>query len=51
MLYVLIPLLAVSAVFLIIAKFTDVNVFDKAKEITAKLPFVDEQKEEDRGTE
>lgn len=49
MLYVLIPLLAISAVFLVIAKFTDVNVFDKAKELTTKLPFVDEQKEEDGG--
>lgn len=45
MLSVLIPLLAISAVFLIIAKFTDVNVFDKAKELTGKLPFVDEEKE------
>lgn len=43
MLSVLIPLLAISAVFLIIAKFTDVNVFDKAKELTGKLPFVDEE--------
>ena len=34
---------------LVIAKFTDVNVFDKAKELTAKLPFVEEQKEEDVG--
>ena len=34
---------------LVIANFTDVNVFDKANELTAKLPFVDEQKDEDRG--
>lgn len=50
MLFVLIPLLAVSAVFLIIAKFTDVNVFDKMKEMTAKLPFV-EEKDEDNGSD
>ncbi|WP_438317604.1 magnesium transporter MgtE N-terminal domain-containing protein [Sporosarcina sp. FA9] len=42
---ILLPLLAISAVFLIIAKFTDVNVFDKAKELTGKLPFVDEEKD------
>jgi len=45
LLSVLIPLLAISAVFLIIAKFTDVNVFDKAKELSGNLPFVDEKDE------
>ncbi|MHA6258710.1 MotE family protein [Sporosarcina sp. CAU 1771] len=50
MLFVLIPVLAVSAVLLIIAKFTDVNVFDKVKEMTSELPFVDGQSKDD-GTE
>ncbi|MFD1928701.1 MotE family protein [Sporosarcina siberiensis] len=45
MLSVLIPLLAISAVFLIIAKFTDVNVFDKAKELSGNLPFAEDEKE------
>lgn len=53
MLFVLIPLLAVSAVFLIIAKFTDVNVFDKMKEMTSKLPFVESEvkRDEDIGSD
>lgn len=51
MLWVFIPLLFTSAVLLILAKFTDVNVFDKAKEWTGKLPFVSEKnEEEDVGT-
>lgn len=44
---VLIPLLFVSAVLLIIAKVTDVNVFDKVKELSSNLPFVSESKEAD----
>lgn len=51
MLWVFIPLLFISAVLLILAKFTDVNVFDKAKELTGKLPFVSEKVEEDAGTD
>lgn len=47
LIWVLIPILVASAVFLIYAKFTDVNVFDKAKEMTAKLPFAEGQQEED----
>ena len=51
MLWVFIPLLFISAVLLILAKFTDVNVFDKAKELTGQLPFVSEKVEEDAGTD
>lgn len=51
MLWVFIPLLFISAVLLILAKFTDVNVFDKAKELTGKIPFVSEKVEEDAGTD
>ena len=43
---VLIPLLFASAVLLIIAKITDVNIFDKTKELTENLPFVSETKVE-----
>ena len=50
MLSILIPLLAISAVFLIIAQITEVNVFDKAKELTSKLPLINDQKEEDVDT-
>ena len=39
---VLIPLLFASAVLLIIAKITDVNIFDKTKELATNLPFVSE---------
>ncbi|WP_186671241.1 magnesium transporter MgtE N-terminal domain-containing protein [Sporosarcina sp. BP05] len=46
-LWVLIPLLFTTALVLIIAKFADVNVFDKAKELTGNLPFTTEKKEED----
>lgn len=42
LLWVLIPLLFIIALVLIIAKFADVNVFDKAKEMTANLPFIGE---------
>jgi len=47
LLWVLIPLLFTTALVLIIAKFADVNVFDKAKELSGKLPFVTEEKKED----
>lgn len=47
LLWVLIPLLFTTALVLIIAKFADVNVFDKAKELSGKLPFITEKKEED----
>lgn len=47
LLWVLIPLLFTTALVLIIAKFADVNVFDKAKELTGNLPFITEKKEED----
>jgi flagellar protein FlbB len=51
LLYVLIPLLFVSAVMLILAKFADVNVFDKAKEWSEKLPFVSEKNEDNDGAD
>lgn len=51
MLWVFIPLLFISAVLLILAKFTDVNVFDKAKEWTGNLPLVSEKNEEDAGVD
>lgn len=51
LLWIFIPLLFVSAVLLIVAKFADINVFDKAKEWTETLPFVSEKKEEDGRTD
>lgn len=47
LLWVLIPLLFTTAIVLIIAKFADVNVFDKAKELSGNLPFITEKKVED----
>lgn len=47
LLWVLIPLLFTMALVLIIAKFADVNVFDKTKELTGNLPFATEKREED----
>lgn len=47
LLWVVIPLLFASALLLIIAKFADINVFDKAKEITSEIPFIGEPKEAD----
>ncbi|MEK4711290.1 MotE family protein [Sporosarcina sp. FSL K6-5500] len=47
LLWVLIPLLFTTALVLIIAKFADVNVFDKAKELSGNLPFITEKKVED----
>ncbi|WP_318615419.1 MotE family protein [Sporosarcina sp. YIM B06819] len=46
LLWIFIPLLFASAVLLIIAKFADINVFDKAQEWSGKLPFVGEKNEE-----
>jgi len=45
LLWILIPLLFTTALVLIIAKFTDVNVFDKTKELTADLPFIGSQED------
>lgn len=47
LLWVLIPLLFTTALVLIIAKFADVNVFYKAKELSGNLPFITEKKVED----
>lgn len=47
LLWVLIPLLFITALVLIIATFANVNVFDKAKELSGNLPFITEKKEED----
>lgn len=46
LLWVLIPLLFTTALVLIIAKFADVNVFDKVEELSGNLPFITEKKEE-----
>jgi len=46
LLWGLIPLLFTTALVLIIAKFADVNVFDKARELSGNLPFITEKKEE-----
>lgn len=48
---VLIPLLFVAAVLLTIAMATNVNVFDKAKELTANLPFSNEEKDKSPGAD
>ena len=42
---VIIPLLFATAVFLIIAKVADINVFDKAKELAVELPFIGPKEE------
>lgn len=47
LLWVVIPLLFASALLLIIAKFADLNVFDKMNELTNKLPFIGEKHDED----
>lgn len=44
---ILITLMFSTAVLLVIAKFNDVNVFDKAKEITAGLPFIGDSEKKD----
>lgn len=44
---VLITLMFTTAVLLVIARFNDVNVFDKAKEISASLPFVGDPEKKD----
>lgn len=47
LLWVFIPLLFASAVLLIVAKFADINVFEKAKEFSSDLPFIGQPKEDD----
>ena len=51
MLWAVIPLLFALAVLLIIAKFADINVVDKAKELTKNIPFLNGSEEELAGTE
>lgn len=41
---VLIPLLFVVAILLVIASFTNFNVFEKASELTNSLPFASDKK-------
>jgi flagellar motility protein MotE (MotC chaperone) len=50
LLWIIIPLLFTTALVLIIAKFADVNVFDKAQEWSRNLPFASEKKEDDLGS-
>lgn len=45
---ILITLMFATAVLLVIAKFNDVNVFDKAKEITQSLPIIGSSEEKDK---
>lgn len=47
LLWTLIPLLFTTMVLLIIAYVADVNVFDKAKEWTKSLPFINEKQVDD----
>lgn len=44
LMWILIPLLFAGAVFLLLAQFANINVVDKAKEVTGQLPFLSEQK-------
>ncbi|RKQ19795.1 MotE family protein [Ureibacillus endophyticus] len=44
---VLIPLLFVVAILLVIASFTNFNVFEKASELTNSLPFASDKKSEE----
>ncbi|MCM3742834.1 hypothetical protein M3193_01650 [Sporosarcina luteola] len=48
LLWTLIPLLFTTMVLLIIAYVADVNVFDKAKELTQSLPFTKEKQVDDQ---
>lgn len=41
-LWVFVPLLFITAAVLIVAKFADVNVFDKTKEWASEIPFIGE---------
>lgn len=50
LLWILIPLLFTVAIVLIIAKFTDVNVFDKAKELTADIPLIGDEEGKDKNS-
>lgn len=43
LLWLIIPLLSVSAVLLIIAKAADINVFNETKKITEKIPIIGKQ--------
>lgn len=45
---ILITLMFTTAVLLVIAKFNDVNVFDKAKEISTSIPFVGESERKEQ---
>ncbi|WOV86118.1 hypothetical protein QWT69_09135 [Sporosarcina oncorhynchi] len=51
LLWTLIPLLFTTMVLLVIAYVADINVFDKAKEFTQTLPFVDKEKDDEDSTE
>ncbi|SOB93026.1 flagellar motility protein MotE (MotC chaperone) [Ureibacillus xyleni] len=44
---VLIPLLFVVAILLVVASFTNINVFEKASELTDSLPFTSKNKTEE----
>lgn len=48
---VLITLMFTTAVLLVIAKFNDVNVFDKAKEISTGLPFVGDSEKKEKSVD
>lgn len=47
--WIVIPLMFASALFLIVAKFADVNVFDKMSELSEGLPFVGEREKDETG--
>ncbi|MGN7386814.1 MotE family protein [Sporosarcina sp. SAFN-015] len=51
LLWTLIPLLFTTMVLLIIAYVADVNVFDKAKEWTKSLPFINEKQVDDENVD
>lgn len=44
---ILVTLLLTTAVILVLAKFNNVNVFDTVKEMTANLPFVKSEEEQE----
>lgn len=48
LIWVLIPLLFVTMVLLIIANVADVNIFDKAKQLTEELPLVGKKAEKEQ---
>lgn len=51
LLWFIIPLLFAAAVVLIIAKFADVNVFDKAKEWSAQIPLISKNAEDEEAAD